>query len=166
MTVDASTPLRAEYRGITYYFCSRGCLDKFKATPERYLDARTPEPMEVADRTYTCPMHPEVRQRGPGACPICGMALEPAMVSLEEAPNVELIDMTRRFWIAAALGLPVMAFAMAEMVAPGAAHRAIAPRGANWVQLLLANRWCFGRARRSSCAHGSRSSIAARTCSP
>src|SRR5205085_567564 len=87
MTVDASTPLRAEYRGITYYFCSRGCLDKFKATPERYLDARTPEPMEVADRTYTCPMHPEVRQRGPGACPICGMALEPAMVSLEEAPN-------------------------------------------------------------------------------
>ena len=77
MTVDASTPLRAEYRGITYYFCSRGCLDKFKATPERYLDARTPEPMEVADRTYTCPMHPEVRQNQPGSCPKCGMSLIP-----------------------------------------------------------------------------------------
>ena len=65
----------------------------------------------IDDRIYTCPMHPEVRQQGPGACPLCGMALEPAMVTLDEGPNVELIDMTRRFTLAAVLGLPVMAFA-------------------------------------------------------
>jgi Cu+-exporting ATPase len=87
---------------------------------------------------YTCPMHPEVRQKGPGACPICGMALEPAMVTLDEGPNVELIDMTRRFILAAVLGLPVMVFAMAEMVVPGVVHRAVDVRAADWIQLVLA----------------------------
>src|SRR5215510_9890690 len=107
MTVDDSSPLRYEHAGQIYFFCNPGCRAKFIAEPARYLDkARAPEPMGDPEAIYTCPMHPEVRQQGPGACPICGMALEPAMVTLEDAPNPELIDMTRRFCIAAALGLP------------------------------------------------------------
>src|SRR4029079_17577878 len=86
----------------------------------------------------TCPMHPEVRQQGPGACPICGMALEPAMVTLDEGPNHELIDMTRRFWLPAGLGLPVMLFAMAEMLFPSAIHDRVNLQAANWIQLAIA----------------------------
>ncbi|HYT73617.1 MAG TPA: HAD-IC family P-type ATPase, partial [Vicinamibacterales bacterium] len=139
MTVDTSTRLRTEYKGTNYYFCAPGCLARFQTDPNKFLHPAPAAPAAVdMDAIYTCPMHPEVRQRGPGACPFCGMALEPAMVTLEEAPNTELIDMTRRFWIAAALALPVMAFAMVEMIAPGAAHRAIPPQAVNWIQLLLA----------------------------
>ena len=139
MTVDASSPLRHEHAGTTYFFCNPGCRAKFIASPEKYLEADRPaEPMGDPDAIYTCPMHPEVRQKGPGACPFCGMALEPAMVTLEDAPNHELIDMTRRFWIAAALGLPVMAFAMTEMIAPDAVHGAVDLQLANWIQLALA----------------------------
>ncbi len=83
-------------------------------------------------------MHPEVRQVGPGSCPICGMALEPERVTLDEGPNPELIDMTRRFKMAAALGLPVMLYAMLEMMAPAFVHRLVPPAAANWFQLLLA----------------------------
>src|SRR5436305_4755380 len=98
MTVDASSPLRTDHHGATYFFCNPGCLRKFQAEPERYLPA-VPDlaahagAMADADAIYTCPMHPEVRQKGPGACPFCGMALEPAMVTLDDAPNVELVDM-------------------------------------------------------------------------
>jgi P-type Cu+ transporter len=140
MTVDPATPLRTEYGGTTYYFCAPSCLAKFRAEPDRYLQPKSDAPPTMAelDAIYTCPMHPEVRQQGPGACPFCGMALEPAMVTLDEGPNVELIDMTRRFTLAAVLGVPVMAFAMAEMLAPAAVHRAIDPRVADWIQLLLA----------------------------
>jgi Cu+-exporting ATPase len=137
MEVDTSTDRKADYNGQTYYFCSPSCVARFKADPDSVL--HPPEPT-VADMeaVYTCPMHPEIRQKGPGACPICGMALEPATVSLDEGPNTELIDMTRRFWIAAGLGLPVMAFAMFEMLAPGSAHRLVNLSLANWVQLALA----------------------------
>jgi Cu+-exporting ATPase len=140
MTVDPATPLRHEHGGTTYYFCAPSCRDKFRAAPERYLAPKTTAPPTMAelDAVYTCPMHPEVRQQGPGACPFCGMALEPAMVTLDEGPNVELIDMTRRFAVAAALGLPVMVFAMAEMIAPDAVHGAVDVRLADWVQLVLA----------------------------
>jgi P-type Cu+ transporter len=140
MTVDPATPLRHEHGGTTYYFCAPSCRDKFRAAPERYLAPKTTAPPTMAelDAVYTCPMHPEVRQQGPGACPFCGMALEPAMVTLDEGPNVELMDMTRRFTVAAALGLPVMIFAMAEMIAPDAVHGAVNVRLADWVQLVLA----------------------------
>jgi Cu+-exporting ATPase len=139
MTVDESTPLRADHAGTTYFFCNPGCRAKFIAHPEQYLaESRAPEPMGDPDAIYTCPMHPEVRQQGPGACPFCGMALEPAMVTLDEGPNHELVDMTRRFWIAAGLGLPVMLFAMAQMIAPGAVHARVDPQLANWLQLALA----------------------------
>jgi len=136
MEVDPETDLRADYHGQTYYFCHPSCLERFTADPESFLTPREPEPV-VPGAIYTCPMHPEVRQIGPGSCPKCGMALEPERVTIEEGPNPELIDMTRRFWIAAAFGLPVMLFAMAEMLAPGAAHALMAPSPASWIQLGL-----------------------------
>jgi Cu+-exporting ATPase len=143
MTVDESTPLRADHAGVTYFFCNPGCRAKFTARPAQYLDkSRAPESHLHAtshpDAIYTCPMHPEVRQQGPGACPFCGMALEPAMATLNEGPNHELIDMTRRFWIATGLGLPVMLFAMAEMMFPSAVDARVDLQTANWIQLALA----------------------------
>src|SRR5512135_3741646 len=99
MTVDPhSAKHRAEFRGRPYYFCSANCRTKFVAAPEKYLKERTPEPV-VAGAIYTCPMHPQIRQAGPGACPICGMALEPEMPTTDVGPNPELADMSRRFWI-------------------------------------------------------------------
>jgi Cu+-exporting ATPase len=140
MTVDPGSPLHMDYRGTTYYFCAPSCLSRFRENPESYLAGkeRRAEAMGDADAIYTCPMHPEVRQKGPGACPICGMALEPAMVTLDEGPNVELIDMTRRFKVAAALGFPVMVLAMTDMIAPGAIHRVVNLQLVNWLQLVLA----------------------------
>src|SRR5450830_1887883 len=117
MTVDPSTPLRMDYRGTTYYFCAPSCLERFRSNPDAILKPTPPSSAADFDAIYTCPMHPEVRQKGPGACPFCGMALEPATVTLDEGPNHELIDMTRRFWVAATLGVPGMAFAMPEMAA-------------------------------------------------
>ncbi len=111
MDVDPhKTAHRAEHAGRTYYFCSAGCRTKFLADPERYLSsaAAKAEPVKPG-AIYTCPMHPEIRQVGPGSCPICGMALEPLDVTAEQGPNVELIDMQRRFWIGLALALPVFA---------------------------------------------------------
>jgi Cu+-exporting ATPase len=97
MTVDpAKSPHYAEHDGRVFHFCSAGCRAKFEADPERYLAARKAD-AAAPGTIYTCPMHPEVRQVGPGACPICGMALEPASVTADEGPNPELTDMTRRF---------------------------------------------------------------------
>ena len=109
MMVDPhTTPHRATYDGQTFYFCGAGCRRKFEADPSRYLSPAaqaksTDEPMPEG-AVYTCPMHPEVRQTSPGSCPICGMALEPAMAAADAGPNAELVDMTRRFWIG--LGIP------------------------------------------------------------
>jgi Cu+-exporting ATPase len=136
------TPERAaghfDYKGHTYYFCAKGCLERFKADPEKYLAPRTPAPPPVAGTTYTCPMHPEIVRDAPGACPICGMALEPVMPSLDERPNPELTDMSRRFWIAAALGLPVFLLAMGDMVLGMGLGGRLDVRSTNWLGLLLA----------------------------
>ncbi len=137
MEVDPSTDLRADHGGQTYYFCNPSCLERFVVDPGQFLKPREPEEA-IPGAVYTCPMHPQIRQQGPGTCPICGMALEPETISLEEGPNVELVDMTRRFWISAALTLPVFAFAMTDMIAPGATHALIAPAAVNWIQFLLA----------------------------
>ncbi len=109
MMVDPHTAKhRHTHRGHTYYFCSPKCREKFIADPEKYL-AGEPQKDDVPEGTiYTCPMHPEVRQVGPGACPICGMALEPELVSLDSGPNPELVDMTRRFWISVVLTIPIL----------------------------------------------------------
>ena len=136
MTVDPHTAKhRADYRGHTYYFCSAGCKTKFSADPQKYLGPKTPEPV-VDGAIYTCPMHPEIRQPGPGSCPICGMALEPEMPSAATGPNPELADMTRRFWIGGALTLPVFTLEMGAHLA--GAHNWIDPTLSNWIQFALA----------------------------
>jgi Cu+-exporting ATPase len=139
MMVDPHTSqYRAEHSGRPYYFCSAGCRGKFLAEPERFLDpASTAETEPVPEGTiYTCPMHPEIRQLGPGSCPICGMALEPVLVSLEAEPNLELIDMRRRFWIGLALAIPVVILEMGGHFL-GLNHY-IGQRTSNWLQLILA----------------------------
>ena len=139
MMVDPhTTQHKAEHAGRPYYFCSAGCREKFLAEPTRYLDPASADEAEpVPEGTiYTCPMHPEVRQVGPGSCPICGMALEPMLVSLESGPNEELIDMTRRFWIGLALTVPVFVLEMGGHLF-GLTHL-IGQRTSNWLQLILA----------------------------
>jgi len=138
MDVDPHTAkFRADHGGRTYYFCAAGCRTKFIADPERYLgkDGTPPAPVDPG-AVYTCPMHPEVRQIGPGSCPICGMALEPLDVTAEQGPNPELIDMTRRFWIGLALALPVFVLEMGGHIFGW--HHAIPPTLSNWMQLVLA----------------------------
>jgi P-type Cu+ transporter len=125
------------YRGEAYFFCCARCRGRFEAEPEKFLQPKVPEPAAKAPAgaIYICPMHPEVRQEGPGACPICGMALEPELVSLDDAPDPELIDMTRRFWIALALTAPVLVLEMGTHV--GIAH-VVPPSWSNWISLALA----------------------------
>ena len=106
---------RFEHNGKLYYFCAVRCMERFKANPAAFLQPGTAQPPQTSsDAIYTCPMHPEVRQKGPGSCPKCGMALEPEMAQLDEGPNPELLDMTRRFWIAAVLSAPIMMLGMME----------------------------------------------------
>ena len=140
MMVDPHTAAhRAEHAGHPYYFCSGGCRAKFLAEPERYLDpaAAAAKAEPVPEGTiYTCPMHPEIRQVGPGSCPICGMGLEPVLVSLEAEPNLELIDMRRRFWVGLALTIPVVILEMG--VHFFGLHHYISLRTSNWWQLVFA----------------------------
>jgi P-type Cu+ transporter len=170
----------AQHEGKTYYFCSKGCLQKFQNDPNKYLDpahrpgmhamhaapaplnlvkqrlsavhqheaARRGEsldspvstvvPAQTDQREYTCPMHPEVRQIGPGSCPICGMALEPVEASLEEEPNHELIDMSRRFWWSLALTAPILAFMVSEFLPGQPLQHAIPAHVMTWIELVLA----------------------------
>jgi len=132
------------HKDKTYYFCSPACLAKFRDNPSHYLTSpaeRTSEPVTVpagATVEYICPMDPEILETKPGACPICGMALEPRVVSLEEGPNPELQDMTRRFWISVGPALLVMLLAMADMIPGRPFHQILAGASRNWIQWLLA----------------------------
>ena len=112
MTVDpAKSPHRLSHAQKTYHFCSAGCRGKFAADPDKYLHRAKSEPAAGAKNAiYTCPMHPEIRQVGPGSCPICGMALEPETAGADDGG--ELADMTRRLWISTLLALPVVALDM------------------------------------------------------
>jgi len=137
MTVDpAKTQHHAEHGGHPYHFCSAGCRSKFVASPEQYLTERQPV-AAPAGTIWTCPMHPEVRQDHPGACPICGMALEPAEVGIDDGPSPELLDMTRRFKIGLVLALPVFALEMGGHIFP-AVHHLVPMRLSTWIQLFLA----------------------------
>jgi P-type Cu+ transporter len=137
MKVDPHTAKhRAHHAGRTYYFCSNGCREKFVADPARYLAKQKSPPAPVpAGAIYTCPMHPEIRQVGPGSCPICGMALEPLFAADDTGPNPELVDMTRRFWIAVALTVPVTVLDMGQHVF---GLTLVQQPAANWIQLALA----------------------------
>jgi len=113
MTVDPQTSAHhAGHDGHDYHFCSARCREKFVADPAAYLGEREPAPPAPAGTIYTCPMHPEVQQVGPGHCPKCGMALEPMMPSAEEDDGGELRAMTRRFWMLVVLTVPVFLLAM------------------------------------------------------
>ncbi len=143
MNVDPlKTSHHAEHGGTRYHFCSARCHDRFVAAPEQYLEPRAtghdepPSPQKGI--IYTCPMHPEIRQEGPGNCPICGMALEPVTAGVEGAPNPELVDMTRRFWIGAALTVPLVILEMAAHLPVGGVHEIISPRTGVLLQFLLA----------------------------
>ncbi len=138
MTVDLATAKhKADHKGQNYYFCSAGCKAKFVADPAKYLEASAGPAEPVAAGTiYTCPMHPEIRQEGPGSCPICGMALEPLMITAESGPNPELADMTRRFWIGLALTIPVFVLEMGGHLT--GLTMLLGQQLSNWLQFLFA----------------------------
>jgi Cu+-exporting ATPase len=137
MTIDpAKSPHRFAHRGETYHFCSSGCRTKFAADPQTYLDKTAPKAAVPEGTIYTCPMHPQIRQVGPGSCPICGMALEPEVASLDAPPNPELADMTRRFWVGLVLALPAVVLEMGGHLVGG--HGWVDQTLSNWIQLVFA----------------------------
>jgi len=159
MTVDPqATPHRAIHSGIAYYFCCAHCREKFEREPARYAAMKTtpaqttlpapaghrapaatpaPAPMPAGGGTiYTCPMHPQIRQPGPGTCPICGMALEPEVAAADTGPSPELVDMQRRFWIGLALAAPVVVLDMGGHLAN--LHMLVSPAAAALIELVLA----------------------------
>ena len=147
MTVDTRTAThKYELRGTPYFFCSARCLEKFRADPDSYLNRAARDhavaapatgvlPQVAAGTVWTCPMHPEIRRDGPGTCPICGMGLEPLEPTVDEGPNPELIDMSRRFWVSAVLSLPLVVLTFgAEILG----WELLPMRVSMWVQLALA----------------------------
>jgi P-type Cu+ transporter len=138
MTVDpGKTPHTAAHSGSDYFFCSSGCRTKFEADPARYLGAgRLPPKPAAAGTIYTCPMHPQIRQPGPGNCPICGMALEPEVATADTGPSPERIDMARRLWIGLVLTVPVVILEMGGHLAN--LHMMVPPALSTWVQFALA----------------------------
>ena len=132
-----TTAHRLENTGQSFYFCSAGCKTKFALDPPRYLNkSEVPVAPIVPGAIYTCPMHPEIRQEGPGACPICGMALEPELVTADSGPNPELADMTRRFWVALVLTAPIFVLEMGGHF--GALMKFIPAQTSSWTQFALA----------------------------
>ncbi len=147
MAVDPATAThRADHDGVTYYFCSANCRAEFLADPAKYVESadektRKPSPPAPAPRgevLWTCPMHPEIVRKGPGSCPICGMALEPMTPAGAEGPNPELAAMTRRFWVGVVLSVPVLALSMAGDLAGATLGRFISPGASVWIQLAFA----------------------------
>ncbi len=149
MTVSSSSPLKHSHDGTIYYFCNPSCLEKFKKDPRKYLNQEVFEAMSSdADSSrieYTCPMHPEIVQMGPGICPICGMALEPKTVTAEEPENEELRDMERRFGVASALTIPILFLTMGEHFTGLLLEALLSPQVMIWLQLVLTTPvvlWC------------------------
>ena len=139
MMVDpTATPHHASHDGEDYHFCSAGCRTKFADDPVRYLSAGDTEAaVAQPGAIWTCPMHPEIRQDHPGPCPICGMALEPDLVTADTGPSGELLDMSRRFWIALLLTIPVFVLEMGSHLFP-ALHDLVPARLSGWLQFALA----------------------------
>ena len=147
MTVKETTRHKLVHEGEEHWFCNPKCLEKFRADPDKYLQKPdgSPAPPETPappGTIYTCPMHPEVRQVGPGSCPKCGMALEPDVPTLAPADTTELDDMTRRLWVAAALTIPLFAVAMGDMLFNHAFSHALGHRNRVLLELALATPVC------------------------
>jgi Cu+-exporting ATPase len=141
MKVDPATSRRRyEHAGATYHFCSAGCRTKFEADPAKYLAPKTEPPVLAPAQggtTYTCPMQPQIRQKGPGSCLICGMALEPEEITAESAPSHELTDITRRFSVGMVLALPVFILEMDGHIPALELHRLVPLQTSIWVQSAL-----------------------------
>ncbi len=135
------TEHHAHHDAQDYHFCSAGCKTKFVADPKHYLSGahRQIDESIPVGAIYTCPMHPEIRQEGPGSCPICGMALEPETFSLDSGPDPEYIDMRRRFWVSALFTIPLFIFAMGELIPGNPFEGWLDPQTGQWLQLLLAS---------------------------
>ena len=127
---------QADHHGQPYYFCGANCKTKFLANPSKYLAAEKVAEPVISGAIYTCPMHPQIQQVGPGTCPICGMALEPLTVTADSGPNHELGDMTRRLWIGLALAIPVLVLEMGGEIT--GLTMVLGQQLSNWLQLLLA----------------------------
>jgi Cu+-exporting ATPase len=134
MRVDPNkTAHRAEYHERNHFFCSAGCRTKFLTDPEKYVGGAKPKPKTTSGGTiYTCPMHPQIRQDHPGSCPICGMALEPLIATGEHVDNLELVDMTRRFWVGLVLSVPVVLLGMAAELL--GLNRFVTVQTSQWIQ--------------------------------
>ena len=128
---------RVEHQGQTYYFCNESCLEQFRADPDRFLGPAPAPPAASASGEWTCPMHPEIVRTEPGSCPICGMALEPRRITLDDR-NPELDDMTRRFRVSTALTVPALLLAMGEMIPGNPVARLVPGASLAWAQLALA----------------------------
>ncbi len=152
MEVDESKALKLQKDGKTYFFCSSSCAVEFKANPEKYLH-RTEEPEKIDSNlhphvsklsnqsyseSYTCPMHPEIVQDGPGDCPICGMDLEPTVVTSDQKPDPELANMARRLYISTCFSLPVFFIAMSDMIPGQPLQQQVSVKLLTWIQLFLA----------------------------
>jgi P-type Cu+ transporter len=138
MMVDPGTSkFQADAGGVTYYFCSAGCRSKFLADPSAYAKQKAAPKVAPIGALYTCPMHPQIRQNGPGNCPICGMTLEPLTATAQTGPSAELIDMSRRFWIASVLTLPVFVLEMAGHIPALNLARYVPANISTWIQFVL-----------------------------
>jgi P-type Cu+ transporter len=138
MTVDPATAKHhADHGGRVYHFCSVNCRARFHADPGKYVEVNGPTPAAQQGTIYTCPMHPEIRRPDPGSCPICGMALEPVVAAGEAGASAELIDMTRRFWIGAALTVPIVVLDMGADLLASSSGLALSSRSSVLIQLLL-----------------------------
>jgi Cu+-exporting ATPase len=151
MKVDPSKAAASiERKDTTVYFCSQACAAKFRAAPEKYVQAKPgavpshPEAKTEPQGEYTCPMHPEVKQTGPGSCPKCGMALEPREVTAEDS-NPELVNMTRRLWISVALAVPMLALMVSAFLPSMPMQHLFSARAWAWIEFALATPvvlWC------------------------
>src|SRR6266480_118135 len=141
MTVDRQTAAGSfEHDGERYFFCSGHCLAVFGKDPARFLNraAQQPDPVAIGRGEYTCPMHPQIVRDQPGACPICGMALELRTVTIADEANPELVDMTRRFWIGVVLTVPLLIIAMSDSVPGRPLERVASMQTLSWIEFLLA----------------------------
>jgi Cu+-exporting ATPase len=136
---SADTQLQCNHAGQSYYFCSQGCLSKFKLQPSKYLQERRPELPPAPGSYYICPMHEEVVQDGPGSCPICGMALEPSSPSLQEGDSSESRDFSRRFVVGLVFTIPLFILSMGQMVPGIPWHRLGSMQTLQWIELLLSS---------------------------
>lgn len=143
VSIETATPSFL-HEGRKYYFCRPQCLERFRENPQQFISGsakpsvQAHEPGSQAGVEYTCPMHPEIVRDGPGSCPICGMALEPRTISVEEEANPELDDMTRRFWVGVVLTIPLLVIAMSDLIPGQPLEQILSMKTAGWIELALA----------------------------